>query len=74
MKQLNIKNLDDETFLRFNRAKTIRGISQAEYLRRLVELHRNLLIEIPALRIERGSDVSKSFLREVGLEPVREGG
>lgn len=37
--QLTVRNLDRETYDQFRRGAAARGITQAEYLRRLVELH-----------------------------------
>lgn len=67
MTELHIRNLEPETVELFRKGARARGIPQAEYLRRLVELHSRLMLnaDVPG-----GTSQEHLHLRAVGLEPV----
>ena len=64
MTNLFVRNLDPATKDFMERASRARGITYAEYLKRLVELHE--------MSMERGEAYGNgAMLRAAGLEPVR---
>ena len=67
MSTLNVRNLDQETHDRIREVAKLRKITVGEYLKRLVDLHRSLLMEVDADDCWTG----RISLTGLGLEPIR---
>ncbi len=68
MPTLQIRSMDESTVLKIRVASVSRGITMAEYLKRLVELHE----ELRTLSYPADPYAVPGYLTKLGLESVKE--
>lgn len=64
---LNVRKIEADVAARINRAAHVRGLTIAEYLARLAELHQASC----ALADDHGPQALSALLKRLGLETVR---
>jgi hypothetical protein len=64
---INVRRLDAEALALLRKGATVRGLTYAEYIKRLLELH-----QAARARADAGDDGLQAELKALGLETVKE--
>lgn len=74
-KRVSIRNLSEQAHAKLSMGARLRGITEAEYLERLLELHERMRTEAsPAMARNGHTTNAYAILNELGLQTVKQEG